>query len=238
MEAQPFTILGTYHLLTLMFIVVLAIFFPLLLKEKSIDLREHMGFVLAIGILSLEFAKPFIWHYPFEYAWIKVIPIHMCNLSAFLIGTFLLTKKRLLYEVAFFWGMGGGVMALITPDVAYTFPDPQYIFFFFGHGLLIVVIGYASIALENRPTLSSVRNGICFSLITLPVIYLINKILGPSANYWYLGARPEGQNIMDFLPDPPMRIPLTIIIGICLFYLIYSPFWIHDRFSKDVESIT
>jgi hypothetical protein len=48
----------------------------------------------------------------------------------------------------------------------------------------------------------------------------------------------EGQNIMDFLPDPPMRIPLTIIIGICLFYLIYLPFWIHDRFSKDVESIT
>ena len=47
MEAQPFTILGTYHLLTLMFIVVLAIFFPLLLKEKSIDLREHMGFVFA-----------------------------------------------------------------------------------------------------------------------------------------------------------------------------------------------
>ena len=236
MEAQPFTILSTYHVITLLVITVLAIFFPLSYKKKTLDVRERISHILALGILSLEFFKPFIWHYFFDYDWILVIPIHMCNLSALLIGIFLLTKKRLLYEIAFFWGIGGGAMALITPNVAYTFPDNEYLMFFFGHGLLIVTIGYASIALENRPTINSVRNGIGVSLIILPVIYLINVILGSQANYWYLGARPEGQNIMDFLPDPPMHIPLTIIIGICLFCLIYFPFWVYDKSTKDAES--
>ena len=159
----------------------------------------------------------------------------MCNLSAILIGIFLLTKNKLFYEIAFFWGLGGGIMALITPTVAYTFPDSEYMMFFFGHGLLIVVIGYASIALRNRPTISSVKNGIGVSLITLPTIYLINIILGPPANYWYLGARPEGENIMNFLPDPPLHIPLTIIIGIAFFCFIYLPFWMYDKFKKDAQ---
>ena len=37
-----------------------------------------------------------------------------------------------------FWGIGGGINALVTPNVPLTFPDPQYILFFVGHGLLIV----------------------------------------------------------------------------------------------------
>ena len=235
MEAEPFIILGTYHTITLLFIASLAIAFPLHYKKKSSNKRERTAYFLGLAILTLEFFKPFIWHHFFDYAWILVIPIHMCNLSAILIGIFLLTGNKLLYEVAFFWGLGGGIMALVTPTVAYTFPDSEYMMFFFGHGLLIVVIGYASIALGNRPTMSSVKNGIGVSLITLPTIYLINFILGSPANYWYLGARPEGENIMNFLPDPPNHIPLTIIIGIFFFCLIYLPFWMYDKFKKDAQ---
>ena len=111
--------------------------------------------------------------------------------------------------------------------------NKKYILFFLGHGLLLVNIGYACIALNNRPTFESVKNGILFSMAILPVIYLINLLLGPPANYWYLGAKPtEGQSIMDFFPDPPLHIPLLIIIGALLFLLIYSPYWIYDKFKK------
>jgi hypothetical integral membrane protein (TIGR02206 family) len=160
----------------------------------------------------------------------------MCNLSTLFIGIFLITKKRLFFEVAFFWGIGGGINALITPDIPNSFPDPQYILFFFGHGLLIIAIAYACISLANRPTFNSVKNGICFSLITLPVIYSINKILGPPANYWYLGSKPVGDSILNLFPAPPLHIPVLIIIGVILFFLIYSPYWAYDSFKKqDVQ---
>ena len=232
MEPQPFVILGTSHLVTLIIILCLAIFFPRAYKDKPVYQKENVAKVLGISIILLELIKPFIWNY-MDYPWIRLLPIHMCSLSGFFIGVFLLTKRRLFFEVAFFWGIGGGINALITPDVTLTFPDTKYILFFLGHGLLLVNIGYACIALNNRPTFESVKNGILFSMAILPVIYLINLLLGPPANYWYLGAKPtEGQSIMDFFPDPPLHIPLLIIIGALLFLLIYSPYWIYDKFKK------
>ena len=232
MEPQPFTIFGTSHIITLVIILCLAIFFPRAYRNKSVSQKENVAKILAISIIALELIKPFIWH-SLDYPWIRLIPIHMCSLSGFFIGIFLLTKKRIFFEVAFFWGIGGGINALITPDVTLTFPDPVYLLFFIGHGLLIVNIGYACIALSNRPTFDSVKNGIFFTLTILPIIYIINLLLGPPANYWFLGTKPtEGQSIMDFFPDPPLHIPLLIIIGAFLFLLIYAPYWVHDKFKN------
>tara|TARA_Y100000590_G_scaffold402543_1_gene488380 strand:- start:1076 stop:1786 length:711 start_codon:yes stop_codon:yes gene_type:complete len=232
MEPQPFIILGTSHLVTLIIILCLAIFFPRTYRNKPASQKENIAKILGASIILLELIKPFIWS-SMDYPWIRLLPIHMCSLSGFFIGVFLLTKRRLFFEVAFFWGIGGGINALITPDVTLTFPDPKYILFFLGHGLLIVNIGYACIALNNRPTFESVKNGIYVTLAILPVIYLLNILLGPPANYWYLGAKPtEGQSVMDFFPDPPLHIPFLIIIGAFLFLLIYSPYWIYDKLKK------
>ena len=37
---------------------------------------------------------------------------------------------------------------------------------------------------------------------------------------------------MDFFPDPPLHIPLLIIIGAFLFLLIYAPYWLYDKFKN------
>ena len=232
MPSQPFVIFGNAHLITLFIIIAIAIVFPLIVKTRPVSQIILITKIMGVSLISLEFIKPLIWHYSMDFPWIELVPIHMCNLSTLFIGIFLITKKRLFFEVAFFWGIGGGINALITPDIPNSFPDPQYILFFFGHGLLIIAIAYACISLANRPTLNSVKNGIYFSLITLPVIYSINKILGPPANYWYLGSKPVGDSILNLFPAPPLHIPVLIIIGVILFFLIYSPYWAYDSFKK------
>ena len=232
MPSQPFVIFGNAHLITLFIIIAIAIVFPLIVKTRPVSQIILITKIMGVSLISLEFIKPLIWHYSMDFQWIELVPIHMCNLSTLFIGIFLITKKRLFFEVAFFWGIGGGINALITPDIPNSFPDPQYILFFFGHGLLIIAIAYACISLANRPTLNSVKNGIYFSLITLPVIYFINKILGPPANYWYLGSKPVGDSILNLFPAPPLHIPVLIIIGVILFFLIYSPYWAYDSFKK------
>lgn len=236
MSPQPFEILGPSHLLTLLIIVSIAFLFPRFINSKTDSSKIILAKILGFSAITLELIKPFIWHYAMDFPWARLIPIHMCNLSTIFIGIFLLTEKRLFFEVSFFWGIGGGINALLTPDVPKAFPDPQYILFFFGHGLLIVAIVFACLSLKNRPTLASVKNGIIFSLVTLPVIYLINKIVGPPANYWYLGVKPVGESLLDFFPDPPVHIPVLIFLGIIVFSLIYSPYWIYDRIKKqDVQ---
>ena len=233
MDAQPFEIFGNSHLVTLLLILAAAFLFPLFIKNSDLSNKVLIAKVLGFSVITLELTKPFIWHYWMDFPWIKLIPIHMCNLSTLFIGIFLLTEKRIFFEVSFFWGIGGGINALITPDIPKTFPDPQFILFFIGHGLLIIAIAYACIALKNRPTLSSVKNGIYVSLSILPIIYVVNMLLGPPANYWYLGTKPIGESILDFFPEPPLHIPLLIIIGAVLFFIIYSPYWIYDKFKRE-----
>ena len=231
MDVQPFEIFGNSHIATLLTIIAIAFILPISLKDRESE-KILIAKFLGISTIILELIKPFIWHYSMDFPWARLIPIHMCNLSTIFIGIFLLTKKRIFFEVSFFWGIGGGLNALLTPDVPKNFPDPQYVLFFVGHGLLIVAIVFASLGLKNRPTLSSVRNGIYFSLAVLPIIYLVNFLIGPPANYWYLGVKPVGESLLDFFPDPPFHIPLLIILGIVVFYLIYSPFWVYDKFKK------
>ena len=231
MDVQPFEIFGNSHIATLLTIIAIAFILPISLKDRDSE-KILIAKFLGVSAIILELIKPFIWHYSMDFPWVRLIPIHMCNLSTIFIGIFLLTKKRIFFEVSFFWGIGGGLNALLTPDVPKNFPDPQYVLFFVGHGLLIIAIVFASLGLKNRPTLSSVRNGIYFSLAVLPIIYLVNILIGPPANYWYLGVKPVGESLLDFFPDPPFHIPLLIILGIVVFYLIYSPFWVYDKLKK------
>ena len=79
MEAQPFNIFGTYHLVTLAIILCLAIFFPRAYRNKSVFQKENVAKILGISIIALELIKPFIWH-SMDYPWIRLIPIHMLSL--------------------------------------------------------------------------------------------------------------------------------------------------------------
>ena len=101
---------------------------------------------------------------------------------------------------------------------------------------MLLAIGHASIDLENRPQLDSIKRVIIVSLIFLALIYIINLLLGPPANFWYLGARPEAASIMDLMPEPPRHIPIVVTLGLVMFSIIYLPYWIHDRLkSKGAE---
>ena len=234
MEAEPFILFGTDHLLAILAVILISILVPYYLKKTSQATKKRFGFVLAYILILNELVKPYYHTQFFGYDLLNVLPFHMCALSAFSISIFLLTNKRIFYEVAFFWGIGGGLMALLQPDTPLDFPDPVFIIFYLSHGAMLLAIGHASIALENRPNLESVKKAIVVSLVVIVVIYFFNLILGPPANFWYLGARPDGTSIMDLMPDPPRHIPIVITLGLIMFSIIYLPYWIYDRLkAKD-----
>ena len=229
MEAEPFILFGKEHILAILIVFLTAILLPVYLKKTSTIIKHRFGYILASILILNELIKPYYHTQFFGYDLLRVLPFHMCALSAFSISLFLLTNKRILYEVAFFWGIGGGLMALLQPDTPLDFPDPVFIIFYLSHGSTLLAIGHASIALENRPQLDSIKKVIIVSLIVLTLIYIINLLLGPPANFWYLGARPESASIMDLMPEPPRHIPIVVTLGLIMFSIIYLPYWIHDR---------
>ena len=134
----------------------------------------------------------------------------------------------ILYKCAFFWGLAGATMAIITPDI--EFLDLDYAFFMIGHGMIIIGIMYATVALNNRPYAKDIVTvSLITALILLPITYLINYILGEPANYWYLMQKPAGASLMDAFPEPPYHLLVTTPLAILMFCLIYIPYFVKDR---------
>ena len=236
MEAEPFILFGKDHMLALVAVILISVILPTYLKKTSTKTKNWFGYLLASALILNELVKPYYHTQFFGYDLLLVLPLHMCAFSAFSISLFLFTNKRIFYEVAFFWGIGGGLMALLQPDTPLDFPDPVFIIFYLSHGSMLLAIGHASIALENRPQIDSIKRVIIVSLIVMVLIYIINLLLGPPANFWYLGARPEATSIMDLMPEPPRHIPIVITLGLIMFSIMYLPYWIYDRVKvKGVE---
>ena len=59
--------------------------------------------------------------------------------------------NKLASELAYFWGLGGTVQALLTPDLAAGFPAWEFIQFFWSHGGVLLSIVYLIAVQGFRP---------------------------------------------------------------------------------------
>ena len=233
MFGTAFELFGTVHLITITVIIAVSILLPRFYKDKPINQKSTMNKVIA-GVIALHvIISPYkdLYLLANPYDWRETLPLHMCDLSEIFLIWFLLGGPKILYLCAFFWGLGGASMAILTPDISYH--DLDYIFFMIGHGMIIVGIMYATVALGNRPYVNDIlKVSAITAFILLPIVYIINILLGEPANFWYLIAKPGGASLMDMFPDPPYHLLYTTPIAIAVFYLIYLPYFIKDRVAK------
>ena len=233
MFGTPFELFGTVHLITIAVVIITSIFLPKFYKNKSDHQISMMKKIIAGVIAAHVIISPYkdLYLLVNPYDWRETIPLHMCDLSEIFLIWFLLGGPRILYICAFFWGLGGATMAILTPDISHH--DLDYIFFMVGHGMIVVGIMYATVTLGNRPYAKDIATvALITALVLLPIVYVINLLLGEPANFWYLMSKPAGASLMDMFPEPPYHLLVTTPIAIALFYLIYLPYFIKDRVAK------
>ena len=233
MFGTPFAMFGTVHLITIATVIAVSVLLPKFYKNKTEDQKSTMSKIIAAIIFLHLIISPYkdLYLLANPYDWRETIPLHMCDLSEIFLIIFLLGGPKILYLCAFFWGLGGATMAILTPDISHH--DLDYIFFMIGHGMIVVGIMFATVSLGNRPYAKDILKVTAITLfILLPIVYGINILLGEPANFWYLVAKPEGASLMDMFPDPPLHILYTTPLAIAVFYLIYLPYFIKDKISK------
>lgn len=233
MNASPFILFGNIHIITMLVILTVSILLPMIYKNKSEVQKSVMTKMIAYVVIAHVVISPYKDLFLLEnpYNWREVLPFHMCDLSEIFLAWFLLGGPKILYKCAFFWGIGGATMAIITPDISHH--DLDYAFFMIGHGMIVIGIMYATVALNNRPYAKDI---LTVSLITacvlLPITYTINLLLGEPANFWYLMAKPAGASLMDAFPEPPYHLLVLTPLAIATFVIIYVPYFIKDRLQK------
>ena len=234
---NEFILFGTTHLLTLTIIFVVSFGFSFFVRDKySAESFGSFETILGFALILNELLKPFYLIALGDYKWTNTVPLHACHISSYTAGLFLLTREQKFFDFAYFWGLGGGTMALLTPDVEFTFPDLDFITLFFGHGLLFFSLIYVVIVVKQKVTFGSLVNALKYSLILLPIMYVLNVLIGGEpgyeANLWYLMKAPAGDSLMSLFPSPPWHVfPVFPLVAI-IFYILYLPFYFAEKKSK------
>ncbi|MFL2742563.1 MAG: TIGR02206 family membrane protein [Gammaproteobacteria bacterium] len=236
-EVEEFKIFGFEHLLTIFLIICFSILFPFLLRNLKTSSKSKIALGLAIFIILNEVIKPFYYPalYPERYDFLSTLPLHLCNLASLFIAIFFISKIRFFFNLSFFWGISGVLMALTQPDYPYDFPHLHFILFNFNHALLLFSIFFAFITLKNIPDFKSYQDTIFYSIPIVLVVFSINLLINflsknTVANYMYLIEFPLGENLTRFMPDPPFHVLIFIPIALLLFSITYLPFYFKDKF--------
>ncbi len=227
---SPFIPFGLAHVATMIIIGLLAFVIPMLLKTDNDSRGLVVARVLSVLLIISELGKPLVSVLIYNNSLATSLPLHLCGVAAFLVAWTLWHRSYRSYEIVYFWGIGGGVPAILTPDLLAGFPHPSFFYFFISHGLILLGVMYAAIVFRFRPVFVSVAKAIVATFILIAVIYPVNVLL--DSNYMYLLAKPQALTLMEFMGQWPWYLLTLIVIGIIVYLLCYLPFLFIGRHEK------
>jgi hypothetical integral membrane protein (TIGR02206 family) len=161
------------------------------------------------------------------------LPVHVCDVAVYLIAWALCRGGRRIYELAYYWGLGGTTQAILTPNIVEASPSYEYFRFFVNHGGIVIGVLFATLALRLRPSRASVLRVIVISNLYLLFAAAVNGALG--ANYMFLCKPPVGASPFFFLPWP-WYIVFLELVGIAMVLLLYLPFFLRDRLRGRLDA--
>jgi hypothetical integral membrane protein (TIGR02206 family) len=219
--ATDFVLFGPLHLAILTAIPGATYLSARALREEPPKARRVANLVgVALAINEL------IW-YVFRYShegwrFPEGLPLQLCDLTLWLAVVAGLTFNRWAYEMAFFAGIAGAGMALLTPDLwAPTFSYPS-LYFFLVHGGIVAIPLFLTWSRLLRPE----RGCLWRVLIVLNAYALVvgtfNWIFG--TNYVYLCRKPAGASALDYFGPWPIYILAGEAFAMFLFLLLWLPF--------------
>lgn len=223
---SAFSTFNEQHILSIFIIVLGMVTIPALVRYVNSKSFTNIATISLAGILLLiKIGEPF-FRILTNREWLTQLPLQLCDVGAIVIGLFLLYRKTVLFELGYFWGLGGGIQALLTPDLKYGFPDINFIFYFITHGLCLVAVMYAIMVLKCRPMARSIWRTYFITIIYALIIFPVNWLL--KTNYLYLIHKPMAGSLLDYLGSWPWYILSLLLVSLVFFLIYYSPFFIYD----------
>lgn len=223
-----FELFGHDHLIVLGLVVITCVLIYLFRNRWTTRTKQVTRWTL-LGLIYLCEGSWQLWMWAIGSWTIQgMLPLWLCSVTSWSMPLLLVFRSRKYYEWAYFMGIIGATMALLTPDLMqYGFPHYRFIEFFTLHGLLIIAILYMTFVEGFRPTRKSLPFAIGVTNLFWLLCAMINNLIG--SNYLYTQGKLPTPSLLDYLGPHPFYLLSMEAIGIMLCLLLYLPFEIQDR---------
>ena len=227
--APPFVLFGPAHLTALALSVAVPLLLALWTRAKPLRDRGVRILFAALLIAGWVGWYAMLW----ARGWLapgNALPLNLCDWAQAALIVALLSRNQRAYELGYFWGLGGTLQGVITPDVPSGFPDLQFLLFMVDHAGLIAALLYLTWGTRMRPTVSSLPRVILATLFYVAIAGLADYALG--TNYGFLRGKGDHVSLLTWLAPWPWYIGELIAIGLVSVAVYYAPFWLSDRFKR------
>lgn len=154
------------------------------------------------------------------------LPLQLCDLSWMLAAVCMLCPgdpgdRR--HQLLFYWGLGLGTLAFVTPTVTQGVTTISFWRFWITHVQIVGAALANASAFGARPTLRGLRDAWWIGAALLPLVTLLNELLG--TNYWFSGSGlPDNPTPVHALGPWPLRLAWMALLPLPVFLLLWSPF--------------
>lgn len=217
--------------LTVIFLTVVLPFLLAFLVRRTRSRRLERSICLTISLLLLtNYIAYLVIARNFGVdRWYKLIPLQLCDWAMVVIIGALWTGNRRWLEVAYFWGIGGTLQAIITPNLPFGFPDLRFLSFFVAHSGIIIGIVFMMLIYGFRPRPMGVVRTFLWTEIYFVAAFTVDLLTGE--NYGFLLHKPEAASLLSFLSDSRTTYLLQFhALAFLFFAALYLPFAIVDFF--------
>ena len=188
--ANSFKLFGPDHLAVLALTFALAC--ALILMARYHD-EEHPLVKRSVQLLAwtlllafpLKFAAYYLTGTPTQN---NSLPMHLCNWAAIIGGIALLTKRQLLCELLYFWGLVVTLQAVITPNLPFSSPHPIFFTFFITHSGVVLAALVVAFGLRRPPRRGGVWRAFLWLQVYLVAAVIVNSLT--KSNYGFLRKKP------------------------------------------------
>jgi len=227
-SSPPFHPYGVAHLLVIFLTIVLPFALGALVRWTKSSVIER----IIIGALSLTLVINYFVYLSLvrqfgAVSWEQLLPLQLCDWAMVVIIIAMWTRRPRWFEVAYFWGIGGTVQAVLTPNLAFGFPDFRFFSFFVSHCGIIIGIIFLMLVHRLRPHPFSIIRVFAWTEFYFIITLTADKFTG--FNYGFLLHKPEAKTLLNILSDyRPLYLFEMHLLALAFFVALYLPFAIYD----------
>ncbi len=229
---QAFVSTGAMHVTTLLGCAAL-IAGIVFLGKRSSGRGQARGFTKGLAFFALG-----LWGVTQTYGFLPAhfegrssFPFQWCDVSALIAPLALLTGRRALRAVTYFWAFAFAPVAFATPTLDEGPGHPMFWFFWLGHSMIIACALHDIVVLGFRPGWRDF--GINSVIAAGYVVFLLLINIPTGWNYGFVGAStPDVKTPIDALGAWPLRVVWLCLVAHVVFVVLIAPWRLWAWFQR------
>jgi hypothetical integral membrane protein (TIGR02206 family) len=157
---------------------------------------------IALGIWSVRFT----------------LPAQLTDVISLTAVVALVTRRLWAVELVYYWAFTATLQAVLTPDLAHTFPAVLYFTYFGYHAGAIVAAAFLVYGLRLYPRPGAVWRVFGVTVAWAVVAGVVDVATG--GNYMYLAWKPVHSSLLSVLGPWPWYIAASVVVGLALLWVV------------------